>query len=250
MDLVGRKVLITGGSIGIGRRLATDLDARGAQVLVCARGEGALARLREAHPGIYTFACDVRDYDSVLRLVQYAEQRMGTPDLLINNAAVFRRFEIDSPDAAIDDWLTEVDININGVLRVTHAFLPKMLALEEATLVNVTSPSAYLPLAAAPIYSATKAAIHSWTQSLRHQLRETSLNVVELNPPAVDTRMNHNNPSVADLKLWSTQEFSQYVLSRLQRRDRRDILVGDAKLVRTMSRVAPGIVFKKMNPVT
>ena len=248
MKIEGLKVLITGGSIGIGRQLASDLLDRGAEVLVCGRDPGRLDDVRTKLPRLRSFVCDVRDYESILALRDYAERSIGTPDLLINNAAVFRRFDVEDADYSLDRWLEEVDINLLGTLRVTHAFLPKMTSLAAATIVNVTSAAGYLPITAAPVYSATKAALQSWTVSLRHQLRGGPVRVIELNPPAVDTRMNKNNPGVEGLKLWSTRDFSQHVIKRLERRGDKDILVGDAKLVQRLSRFAPGFVFSKMNP--
>ena len=236
--------------MGIGLQLACDLLDAGADVLVCSRDSSHLDSLREQHPSLRTCVADVRDYDSLLALRKYAMETMGPPDLLINNAAVFRRFDVEDRDYALDSWLEEVDINLMGTLRVTHAFLKPMTALPKATIVNVTSAAGYVPMTAAPVYSATKAALQSWTISLRYQLRETPIRVIELNPPAVDTRMNKNNPGVAGLKLWSTREFSKYVIDQLKRRGDRDILVGDAKLVHRLSRWMPGLVFNKINRTT
>lgn len=248
MDIQDRKVLITGGSIGIGHHLALALVDKGAKVLVCARDEARLKELEGSVNGLYVAKCDVQDNDSVLALRDHAEAVFGTPDILINNAAIFRRLNLLQGDLTVDDWLAEVDTNLSGVLRVTHTFLRRMRSLPEASIVNLTSPSAYIPLAAAPVYSATKAAMRSWTLSLRHQLRNTRVNVIEVNPPAVDTRMNEDNPDVADLKLWSIDDFVREVMAQLQKPRRDEINVGDAKLVKVMSRVAPGVVFGKMNP--
>ena len=247
MQIQDRRVLITGGSAGIGLRLAMDLSDRGAKVLVCGRDSARLAQVKAEFPRLLATVCDVREYESVVRLRRFAQETLGTPDVLFNNAAVFRRFDVAEPEHPVDVWLEEIDINLMGVLRVTHAFLPMMKKLPEAMVVNVTSPAAYIPMTAAPVYSATKAGIHSWTVSLRHRLRETGVRVIELNPPAVDTQMNRNNPDVEGLKMWSTEEFSRHVVAQLERSGKKDILVGDAKLVRTMSRIAPGFVFKKMN---
>ena len=247
MDIEGRKVLITGGSLGIGRRLALDFVGQGAQVLVCARDVDKLDELKQTSPDIAVFPCDVRSAESVTKFRERALETFGTPDILINNAAIFRRVDLLRDDTPVDAWLEEVDINLSGVLRITHAFLPHLMKLQTATIINLTSPSSDIPMTAAPFYSATKAAIYSWTVSLRHQLRGTAIRVIELNPPAVNTRMNKENPDVEGLKLWSTDEFAATVLRRLRKRRRNEILVGDAKLVRVMSRIAPDFVFNKMN---
>ena len=248
MTFQGTRVLITGGSAGIGRQLALDFTKRGASVIICGRDENRLNTLVAEAPNVRAFKCDVRDNASVTAFRDDVLRTFGPPDVLINNAAIFRRFDVQDSSLDVTQWLDEIDINVMGVLRMTYALLPSLVALEQATIVNVTSPSAYSPLAAAPVYSASKAALHSWTVSLRHQLRNTSVSVIELNPPVVDTQMNANNPDVEGLKRWSTVEFSEHVLNAFTRTRTKDILVGDAKLVKRMTRLAPAWVFSKMNP--
>lgn len=248
MTFDGTTFLVTGGSLGIGRQMTIDLIARGAQVLVCGRHASHLEALEREVPGVKTQVCDVRDYPSVLALRDRAQELFGAPDVLINNAAIFQRFDVQDEALPVDHWISEIDINVMGTMRVTHALLPLLRRSSGATIVNLTSPAAYLPMTAAPAYSASKAAIYSWTVSLRHQLRDTNISVVELNPPVVDTRMNANNPNVEGMKRWSTEKFSAHVLERLGRSRRRDILVGDARLVKSMSRIVPGMVFNIMNP--
>ncbi len=117
---------------------------------------------------------------------------------------------------------------------------------KEPTIVNLTSPSAYMPMAASQIYSATKSAIQSWTRSLRHQLRKTNVKVVELNPPAVDTRMNSNNPDLAGMKLMSPGKFAQLAVQGLVK-EQNEILISHAGIMKLMSRIAPGIAFRAIN---
>lgn len=248
MEFKGSKFLITGGSLGIGRQMAIDLLERGAEVLVCGRDAARLSSLQSEFAGIATHVCDVRDQDGVLALRDRALAVFGAPDVLINNAAVFRRFDVLDPSQSADQWVSEIDINVIGTMRVTHAMLPLMVKGAGGTIINLTSPAAYLPMTAAPAYSASKAAIFSWTTSLRHQLKGTNVSVIELNPPVVDTRMNQNNPNVEGMKRWSTEDFSRHVLRKLERSTSRDILVGDAKLVKSMTRLVPGMVFNIMNP--
>jgi uncharacterized oxidoreductase len=246
----GLRFLITGGSIGIGRQLAIDLSSGGAQVLVCARSANSLDRLRAEHPGIATQVCDITVENDVLALRDAAVEHFGTPDVLINNAALFQRLDLTDDGLSVEQWLSETEVNVQGTLRVTHTFLPLMRSADEATIVNLTSGLAYTPDAGAPLYSASKAAIASWTRSLRHQLRDTNVSVIELSPPVVDTRMNVNNPGSEGRKKWPTEEFSQTVLKSLARSRKRDILVGDGKLAKTMSRLAPKFLFKQMNPTS
>ncbi|MEO0424436.1 MAG: SDR family NAD(P)-dependent oxidoreductase [Pseudomonadota bacterium] len=248
MDFSGTRFLITGGTAGIGYTMALDLVKQGARVVVCGRDSDRLEALQAVTGRIKALRCDVRDAQSVLALRDAAVEAYGPPDVLINNAAIFKRYQLADRSVTMEDWLEELDINLMGALRVTHALLPHFLDRGRGTIVNVTSPAAFIPLAAAPTYSASKAALQSFTKSLRHQLRDTGVSVIELNPPAVNTQMNVNNPDVEGMKLWSLPEFSTHVLARLAQQPGRDILVGDAKLVSRMRRLAPQLVFNKMNP--
>ena len=248
MRIKGTKFLITGGTAGIGQELALGLARAGADVVICGRNTERIEELEAQTPRIVGLRCDVRDEPGVLAMRDAALAIFGPPDVLINNAAVFKRFDLTDPAVGIQDWIDELDTNLLGALRVTHAMLPLLIDRGQGTVVNVTSPSAFIPLANAPIYSASKAALQSFTISLRHQLRNTGIAVIELNPPAVDTQMNQDNPDVEGLKLWSVSRFSAHVIERLRQNNGQDILVGDAKLVSRMRRIAPNFVFKKMNP--
>ncbi|MEL6187671.1 MAG: SDR family NAD(P)-dependent oxidoreductase, partial [Myxococcota bacterium] len=142
MEFEGATFVITGGSLGIGRQLTADLIERGARVLVCGRHADKLEALKGELPGVETLVCDVRDYDSVLALRDEARRLFGVPDVLINNAAIFRLFDLQDESLSVDHWLAEIDINVLGTMRVTHAMLPLLKEGEKATIVNVTSPSA------------------------------------------------------------------------------------------------------------
>ena len=247
MNFKDARVVVTGGSIGIGKQLAVDLVARGAQVMVCARSASTLAELKMAHPAILTQVCDVQSEDDVDALHDAASDAFGHVDLLINNAAIIQLLNLLDDDMPVDTWLAEMDVNVQGTLRVTHRFLPMLKDAKSATIVNFTSGLAYVPVADAPIYSASKAALASWTKSLRYQLRDTNVSVVEVSPPVVDTRMNVDNPSSEGRKKWSTEAFCKVVLDRLAE-GRTDILVGDGAGAKTMSRLAPRFIFRMMNP--
>ncbi|MEL6344862.1 MAG: SDR family NAD(P)-dependent oxidoreductase [Myxococcota bacterium] len=245
MDFSNDKVLITGGTRGIGRQLARDFAEHGARVVVCGRDRERLTSVA-AHPNIDATPCDVRDDASVQALAATVADTLGTPTVVINNAAIFQQIALlDSP---VESWLREVDINLMGVLRVTHALLPGLLDADRATIVNLTSPAGYVPMTAAPVYSATKAAINSWSQSLHHQLRHTNVSVIMVNPPVVDTQMNADNPNVEGMKRWSTEAFSEAVLSQFSRSRTRDIHIGDAWLVSRIARFVPSMIFSRMNP--
>jgi uncharacterized oxidoreductase len=179
-------VLVTGGATGIGFALAERyLDAR-AEVLICGRRAEALDAARVKRPELRTFVCDLAHRAQREALVEWALGTSGPLDTLVNNAGVQRRVRLAAPEP----WASteqELAVNLAAPIHLTQLLLQHLLAQHQATIVNVTSGLAFVPLATVPIYCATKAAMHSFTLSLRQQLAGTSVRVVELIPPAVDT---------------------------------------------------------------
>lgn len=245
MNFKDKKILITGGSIGIGLELANQLLGDGAHVLVCARNRSSLEAAKRKHPALQVFQCDVTKQDQVGQLYDACMELLGEVDVLINNAAIFRRFSV-LEDYPIEKQLEEVDINFNGVLHVTNAFLKSLQGRPESMIVNLTSPAAIVPLTGAPVYSAVKAAVSSYTTSLRFQLRNTKVKVVLLCPPAVDTRMNENNPGVEAQKLMSKEKFVAQAIKGLKR-GKKEILINPINFFKQMNRIAPGMAFNMLN---
>lgn len=187
------RVLVTGGSSGIGRALATALAAEGARVVVVGRDVQRLAEVADISDHIEAAVCDITDADQVAAL----HQQMGSGggiDMLVNCAGVMHFFDVTS-GYPLDRQLQEIDIDVVGPIRMVDAFLPGLLE-RPSTIVNVSSGLAWVPYAAAPVYSGAKAFVHAWTLSLREQLKGTSVRVVELLPPVTDTPLADGlNPS-------------------------------------------------------
>lgn len=245
MDLKAKRVVITGGSMGIGLQLARKLNDEGAHVMVCARNEERLKEVKRQNPQLEIAVCDVTDQGDVQRLAESAKQLLGGIDILFNNAAVFKLHDL-SGSYSVEKQLEEIDINLSGTLRVTHAFLPLLKEGKEPTIVNLTSGLAYIPVSAAPTYSASKAAINSWTWSLRDQLKDSSVKVVLLSPPVVDTRMNKDNPTSEGMKKISAEEFAKIVLKGLKK-GKMEILAKPIDGLKYISRIIPNMAFKMMN---
>ncbi|MEM7037277.1 MAG: SDR family NAD(P)-dependent oxidoreductase [Bacteroidota bacterium] len=245
MNFKGKKVVITGGSIGIGLELAKKLLKEGAHVLVCARNLPALEAAKKRHPALCIAQCDVTDQQQVEQLLETALVQLGGVDILINNAAVFRLFNI-LEDYPVEKQVQEIDINFKGTVQVTNIFLKELLKSPSPIIVNLTSALGFIPMTSAGIYSATKAAINSWTISLRHQLRDTKAKVVLLCPPVVDTRMNENNPGTAKMKKISPEKFAELTLRGL-RKNRSEIFVGNISAFKMISRWMPRFAFRVIN---
>jgi uncharacterized oxidoreductase len=184
-------VLVTGGSQGIGLGLAQRYRDAGARVLVTGRSAQALARATDALPGLETVVSDIGDADDRVRLAEHIARVMPQLDLVVNNAGIQRRVPLAADDA---DWATreeEIHILFSGPVHLNHLLIPHLLAHgRPATIVNTTSGGGFVPQPFAPVYSAVKAALHSYTMNLRHALADTTVRVTELIPPAVATNLS------------------------------------------------------------
>ncbi|WP_407174748.1 SDR family oxidoreductase [Bradyrhizobium sp. STM 3562] len=188
MKLTGRTVLITGGSAGIGLAFALKFVELGNQVIVTGRRQAALDQVKRQHPKLHTIQSDVSDPTQIAALAARVKADFPELDVLMNNAGISRYKNLKGTAADLAGLTVELEVNAGGVIRMTSAFID-MLKANRGTLINVSSALAFVPLPCLPIYCATKAAIHSYTQSLRFQLEETGVEVIELMPPAVKTEM-------------------------------------------------------------
>jgi len=186
----GNTIFITGGSSGIGRGLAEAFHQRGNQVIISGRREFRLKELCHRHPGLASYVMDVTSAESIKDVAQRVVADCPALNCVINNAGVQMHINF-SPESALEDEHLQMEIatNLLAPIRVTAAFLPHLATQPHATLINVSSGLAFVPVARFPVYCATKAAIHSWTMSLRHQLRNTKVKVIELIPPYVATEL-------------------------------------------------------------
>lgn len=187
MHLTGNTILITGGGSGIGRGLAQALHALGNQVIIAGRRPGALQATTAANPGMQSMQLDIQDAASIRVFAAEATLRFPALNVLINNAGIMRAENLLTQQPDLADAEATVATNLLGPIRLTAALLPHLQTRPSATIMNVSSGLAFLPLALTPTYCATKAAIHSYTLSLRYQLRATKIEVLELIPPYVAT---------------------------------------------------------------
>src|SRR5437763_10532400 len=188
MRLTGRTILITGGSAGIGLAFALKFQELGNEVIVTGRRKAVLDEVKAKYPGVHTVQSDVADPAQIVALAARVKAEFPKLDVLMNSAGIMLYKNLKAPAADLAGLTAEMNINVSGVIGMTSAFID-VLTANKGTLINVSSALAFVPLPSAPIYSATKAAIHSYTQSLRFQLSETGVQVIELMPPAVKTDM-------------------------------------------------------------
>jgi uncharacterized oxidoreductase len=239
-------VFITGGSSGIGEGLARAFHAQGAQVVIGGRDEAALGRIAASCPGMETSVLDVTDPASVNRCAADVTRRFPGLDLLVNNAGVQKLLSFAGQDTLSEaDLSLELDTNVKGLVRVTNAFLPHLKSRPAARLVHVGSGLAFVPLCSAPLYSASKAAVHAFTIALRRQLKGTSVQVVELIPPAVDTHL-HRDLERKPPALMPLDAFVAKAMAGLAS-GKDEIPVGLANLLRVGARLAPSFFLGVVN---
>jgi len=189
MNITGNTILITGGVSGIGRGLAEELHKLGNQIIIAGRRKNALDETTVAHLGMKSLTLDIEDPVDIRAFAAQAAAEFPTLNVLINNAGIMRPENLLAQQSDLADSEATITTNLLGPIRLTAALLPHLQRQPHAAIVNVSSGLAFLPLALTPTYCATKAAIHSYTESLRYQLRATQIEVLELIPPYVATHL-------------------------------------------------------------
>ncbi|MGR9244312.1 SDR family oxidoreductase [Rhizobium leguminosarum] len=189
MKITGNTILITGGTSGIGRALAEAFHDRGNRVIITGRREDLLEQITAGRPGMAGLPLDLADPDSVRRVQAEVQTRFPELNVLIANAGISRAEDMTAEAWDASDAGAIIEINIFGVLRVTAAFLPLLKRQQDATIMATSSALAFVPRADFPAYCASKAFLHSWLQSLRHQLSGFPIEVLELSPPYVQTEL-------------------------------------------------------------
>lgn len=187
MKMTGNTILITGGGSGIGRALAEQFHARGNHVIVAGRRAAPLEALARDVPGIATALLDVADAADIARFAASIVADHPALNIVLHNAGIMRSEDITAEPYDLHDAEATIATNLLGPIRLTAVLLPHLRQQANAAILTVSSGLAFVPLVATPTYSATKAAIHSWSQSLRAQLAGTGIDVIEIAPPAVAT---------------------------------------------------------------
>jgi len=242
MDLGGNSILITGGATGIGLAFAERFLKAGSEVAICGRREEKLNEAREQFPKLRTRVCDIAvDRDRVL-LAEWAASELPGLNVLVNNAGVQNRLRLD--DAA--DWERarhEIATNLEAPLHLTSLLIPHLAKQKRPRIINVTSGLGFVPLASVPVYSATKAAMHSYTLTLRKQLEATRIEVIEVVPPAVNTDLG--GPGLHTFGVDLTQ-FANTVMPLLEEGEK-EIAYGFALQSSRASREQIDEIFARMN---
>jgi len=212
MDLSGNTVLVTGGATGIGRAIAERFLAAGSEVIVCGRREERLRELATLGPRLHTLRCDVTTPAEREALAARIQSEFPALNVLVNNAGIQRRGRVSGEKSSWAERQREIAINFEAPVHLSSLFLPQLAAQPESAIINVSSGLAFVPAVFAPIYAATKAALHSFTMSLRRDLDQTSVRVIEIIPPAVNTELGGAGLHTHGVPL---EEFADAVMARV-----------------------------------
>ncbi|WP_042462787.1 SDR family oxidoreductase [Neobacillus dielmonensis] len=187
MNVSGNTILITGGASGIGLAFTERFLSRGNEVIVVGRRQEKLNEAKEKFPQLHIRVCDVSKEEDRKGLVEWVTNEFPKLNVLVNNAGVQQRVNLLNADKDWNYYQNEIAINVEGPIHLSMLLIPHLMQQKYAAILNVSSGLAIMPGVWVPIYSATKAAIHSFSTSLRHQLADTSIEVIEIFPPAVNT---------------------------------------------------------------
>ncbi|MGW8442726.1 SDR family oxidoreductase [Paenibacillus sp. S33] len=238
MKLTGNTIFITGGGSGIGRALAEALHNLGNKVIISGRRKERLEETIKANPGMSAVELNVQDPASIEAAAKRLIEEYPDVNVLVNNAGI-----IQSDDAAgvIDEdvLISTVTTNLLGPIRLTSAFIEHLKSKEEAVVINTTSILGFVPLATTAVYSATKAALHTYTLSQRYMLKDTSVKVIEIVPPWVQS----NNDEPRAMPLTSFIDATIKILGT----DTDEVLVEEAKMFRNNPGPNEGVFVTQLN---
>jgi len=250
LDVGGNTILITGGGTGIGYALAEGFVDAGSEVIVCGRRRNKLRDAKRQLPAIHVRRCDVAIELERKQLAKWVTTSFPNLNVLMNNAGIQREVDftatkVANPLAPKDD---EVAINLTSQIRLCALLTPKLLKKGKAAIVNISSGLAFVPIASMPVYCATKAAIHSFTISLRHQLRSTSVRVFEAAPPSTDTELDATFARELEQapRGITPREVAQAIINGMKT-EQEEIIIGEAQRLYQAAMHDPKAIFARLN---
>jgi uncharacterized oxidoreductase len=249
MKMNSNTILITGGSSGIGQGLAEAFHKLGNKIVVAGRRESALQEICSANPGMRYFVMDVADPTSIRFATSRILREFPSLNCVFNNAGVQHTYNFASGQGIdVSALVAEINTNLLGAIVLASEMVPHLKQQKDAVLLNVSSGLAFVPLARFPMYCATKAALHSFTISLRHQLKESGIKVIELIPPYVATNLGGPGKQVSPHapQPMPLHTFVSRAMNELAT-DADEIAIGDAKGLAAANQESVKKVFSGMN---
>jgi uncharacterized oxidoreductase len=247
MKLENRTILITGGSSGIGFELAKLLLERRNVVIITGRIQEKLESAKRALPAAHTFKSDIGDPTAIPALYDRVVEKFPALDTLINNVEI-QRVQKFNLDQGLEDITREIEICFSGPVRMVTQFLPHLKTRNDALVINVSSSAALIPFPISPVYSAAKAALHSFTESLRVQMAFTGVTVIELIPPAVETPLYRDEAFAREMKLpkgMDVEVFAKRAIAGIEA-GKLEVRPGLANVMKILSRTASEFTLKRV----
>jgi len=244
MQLKNSTVLITGGTSGIGLELVKQLTEQGAHILITGRNREALEATKKKFPNVHTFQSDVSNPADIAQLHEDVIHRFPELNIIINNAGQMRLIDLQDKTLSLADINREVATNLSGTIQMVHRFLPHLLTRKSAAIVNVSSAIAFMPYSSAPIYSATKAGVHVYTQALRLQLEDTAVKVFEMIPPGVKTNLQNDWVITPDPGMMMDVDKMVKIAIRKILNDKPELKPALVGVIKFLSRLAPNLLMK------
>ncbi|MCB0407782.1 MAG: SDR family NAD(P)-dependent oxidoreductase [Bdellovibrionales bacterium] len=247
MKIKNKTILITGGSSGIGLEFAKQLYQQENKVIITGKNSEKLERIKKDYPHLKTIKSDVSQSNEIASLFQYIVKHYSDLSILINNAGIGKKIDL-TQSHNVNLLNEEILVNLYGPIVMVNQFLPLLLKLPEAAIINITSALAFSPYPAVPIYSATKAGLQSYTSSLRMQLRNTSVKVFEIAPPSTQTEMlnGFGSRELKNINIMSPQKLVKISLEKIEQ-NQEQICPGQTAQLKYMSRIAPQFVLRQMS---
>lgn len=240
MELKNSTILITGGSSGIGLELVKQLISQNVStIIITGRDIARLEQVKSQYPQVQIFQNDVSDTLAVSQLYKDVIRQFPQLNIIINNAGIMRDLDLLNTNLTADELTSEIGISLNGSIKMVQAFLPHLLSIKQAAIVNVSSGLAFVPFPASPIYSAAKAGLHAYTRILRLQLKKTNIKVFELAPPSTETPLLNAFTGLMDSSQNMAVDNMVSIAIKGILNDTLEIKPGLSKVLKIMSRVAP-----------
>lgn len=243
MKLKNNTVLITGGSSGLGFELAKRLVEKNNQVIICGRSLIKLQTAKKTIPQLIIFQCDISKRKECERLQNFIKSQYPKCNILVNNAAIVHTINFMEDEESLLKAEAEINTNLLAPILLSKLFIPILESNGNSKLINITTGLVFAPRAIYPFYNATKAALHSFTQVLRIQLKDSCISIIEVLFPAVDTPWHKGN--APDIAISAGNAVNE-MISGLEK-EKSEIKVGKVKLLQTLSRIAPSLAIRKMN---
>jgi uncharacterized oxidoreductase len=243
MELKNSTILITGGTSGIGLEFVKQLSQQGvAKIIVTGRNMSKLEQAKKQFPQIHIFQSDVSNPKDIESLYQKVVQQFPQLNIIINNAGIMRNMDLQDTRMDLENITREIETNLSGTIRMVCQFLPHLKTKETSAIVNISSGLAFVPFSASPVYSATKAGVHAYTQVLRLQLKHTKVKVFELAPPGTETPLMDTFTGIIDSRQNMKVDKMVRIAIKGILKNKMEIKPGLSKLLKFMGRLAPNFI--------